>query len=83
MGLLTLQVIVSQTFPLELTNTFSLSQLNFSNPQTGQSPLERNRGRPPLTGDRRPTGFKYSIWITLVELVLSVETQTDPYFFNF
>ena len=50
MGSLELRVIVSQTFLLELTNQFSISQVIVLHPQTGQSPLGGDRGWLPLTG---------------------------------
>ena len=57
MGLHALQAIVSQNFPLKLTNPSSLSRLICSFIQTGQSTLGRERGRPTLRGGRIPTVY--------------------------
>ena len=73
MVLLALKVIVSQIVTLEPTNPHSLFQLNYSLPQTGQSPSGRERGWPHLTGGQITNAYsiqcgllKYS-WFCLSE----------------
>ena len=67
---------------LGLTIPFSLFRVTHLHLQTGLLPLGGERGRLPLKIVRYPP-FLVLIFITLVELVLSFGTQTDPDFFSF